>query len=102
MANDLFPLGPDSTPWKKLTDKYVSVDEFRGQEILTVDTDGLRLLAEAAFGDINHLLRPAHLKQLAAILDDPKTTDLLPSTFSRMPILLPAACCRCARIPAPQ
>jgi fumarate hydratase class I len=75
VANDLFPLGPDTTPWKKLTDKHVSVEEFRGQEILTVDVDGLRLLAEAAFGDINHLLRPGHLKQLAAILDDPEATE---------------------------
>jgi fumarate hydratase class I len=75
VANDLFPLGPDTTPWKKLTDKHVGVEEFRGQEILTVDVDGLRLLAEAAFGDINHLLRPGHLKQLAAILDDPEATE---------------------------
>lgn len=75
MANDLFPLGPDTTPWKKLTDKHVGVEEFRGHEILTVDVDGLRLLAEAAFGDINHLLRPGHLKQLAAILDDPEATE---------------------------
>lgn len=75
MANDLFPLGPDTTPWKKLTDDYVSVESFRGQQILTVHTAGLRLLSEAAFGDINHLLRPAHLKQLAAILDDPEATE---------------------------
>ena len=75
MANDLFPLGPDTTTWKKLTDKYVGVEEFRGQEILTVEVDGLRLLAEAAFGDINHLLRPAHLQQLAKILDDPEATE---------------------------
>jgi fumarate hydratase class I len=75
VANDLFPLGPDTTPWKKLTDKHVGAEEFRGQEILTVDVDGLRLLAEAAFGDINHLLRPRHLKQLAAILDDPEATE---------------------------
>ena len=75
MANDLFPLGPDTTTWKKLTGKYVGVEEFRGQEILTVEVDGLRLLAETAFGDINHLLRPAHLKQLAKILDDPEATE---------------------------
>jgi hypothetical protein len=30
---------------------------------------------EAAFGDINHLLRPGHLKQLASILDDPEATE---------------------------
>jgi fumarate hydratase class I len=28
-----------------------------------------------SFGDINHLLRPGHLKQLASILDDPEATD---------------------------
>ena len=33
------------------------------------------MLAEAAFADINHLLRPAHLKQLASILEDPEATD---------------------------
>jgi hypothetical protein len=36
------------------------------------DPDGR---SEAAFGDINHLLRPGHLKQLAAILDDPEATE---------------------------
>jgi len=33
------------------------------------------VLAEAAFTDINHLLRPAHLKQLRSILDDPQASD---------------------------
>lgn len=75
MANDLFPLGPDTTPWRKLTDQHVGVESFRGQEILTVEPEGLRLLSETAFGDINHLLRPGHLKQLASILDDPEATE---------------------------
>ena len=35
----------------------------------------MRLLAETAFADINHLLRPGHLQQLASILDDPEATD---------------------------
>ena len=34
----------------------------------------MRALAEAAFTDINHLLRPAHLKQLRKILDDPEAS----------------------------
>ncbi|MCB1444403.1 MAG: fumarate hydratase, partial [Rhizobiaceae bacterium] len=74
MAGDLFPLGDDTTEYRKLTGDFVSVDSFRGQEILAVEPEGLRLLAEAAFADINHLLRPAHLKQLASILDDPEAT----------------------------
>ncbi len=75
MADDLFPLGADTTPYRKISSDYVSVDSFKGQEILTVDPEGIRLLAETAFADINHLLRPGHLKQLAAILDDPEATD---------------------------
>jgi fumarate hydratase class I len=69
-ASSLFPLGEDTTPYRKLTDQYVTVERFGGQDILRVDTAALRLLAEQAFGDINHLMRPAHLQQLRAILDD--------------------------------
>ena len=72
---NLFPLGADETPYRKLTSDFVSVDHFRGQEVLTVETEGLRLLSETAFSDINHLLRPGHLKQLASILEDPEATD---------------------------
>ncbi|APO67877.1 fumarate hydratase class 1 [Rhizobium gallicum] len=75
MADDLFPLGKDTTPYRKISSDHVSVDTFRGQEILTVEPEGMRLLAETAFADINHLLRPGHLKQLAAILDDPEATE---------------------------
>ena len=48
MAGDLFPLGDDTTEYRKLTGDFVSVDSFRGQEILAVEPEGLRLLAEAA------------------------------------------------------
>lgn len=66
----LFPLGEDDTPYRKLTGDYVSTTQFDGQEILKVDPEGLRLLCEQAFMDINHLLRPGHLQQLRNILDD--------------------------------
>ncbi|MFP3546202.1 fumarate hydratase [Rhizobium sp. SIMBA_035] len=75
MADDLFPLGKDTTQYRKISSDYVSVDSFKGQEILAVEPEGIRLLAETAFADINHLLRPGHLKQLASILDDPEATD---------------------------
>ncbi|WP_367882516.1 fumarate hydratase [Rhizobium sp. WYJ-E13] len=75
LADDLFPLGADTTPYRKISSDYVSVDSFKGQEILSVDPEGIRLLAETAFADANHLLRPGHLKQLASILDDPEATD---------------------------
>ena len=71
----LFPLGHDATPWRKLTSDHVSVDRFQGSDVLVVEREALRLLAEAAMADINHLLRPGHLAQLAKILDDPEATD---------------------------
>ena len=74
-AFEMFPLGKDETPYRKLTSNYVSTDTFRGKEILVVEAEGLRMLSEQAFSDINHLLRPGHLKQLASILDDPEATD---------------------------
>lgn len=35
----------------------------------------MRILSATAFGDIAHLLRPAHLAQLRKILDDPEASD---------------------------
>ena len=71
----LFPLADDATPYRKLTGDFVTVDTFKEQEILTVEPEAIRLLAETAFSDINHLLRPGHLTQLASILEDPEATD---------------------------
>lgn len=75
MADALFPLEKTDTPYRKLSGDFVSTDNFKGQEVLSIDVDGLRLLAEAAFSDINHLLRPGHLNQLTRILEDPEATD---------------------------
>src|SRR5262249_48135383 len=63
------------TPYRKLTSDGVRVEEAFGGEVLVVEREALRSLAEAAFIDINHLLRPGHLKQLRAILDDPEASD---------------------------
>lgn len=71
----LFPLGRDETPYRKLTTDGVRVEKLGSHDILFVDREALRLLAEEAFRDINHLLRPAHLAQLAKILDDPEATS---------------------------
>src|SRR5437868_13531570 len=71
----LFPLGADSTPYKKITAEGVGVEKVLGKDMLVVSREALRALSEAAFGDINHLLRPAHLKQLRSILDDPAASD---------------------------
>src|ERR1019366_9694640 len=70
----LFPLGPDKTTYRKLDVGGVTVEKVMGKDMLVVAPEALRQLAEAAFTDINHLLRPAHLKQLRAILDDPQAS----------------------------
>src|ERR1700759_2793810 len=66
----LFPLGADTTPYKKVTTEGVRVEKVLGKDMLVVSREALRSLAEAAFGDINHYLRPGHLKQLRNTLDD--------------------------------
>ena len=50
------------------------IEKVMGREIVTVEREALRVLAEAAFIDINHLLRPGHLAQLRSILDDPEAS----------------------------
>jgi fumarate hydratase class I len=70
----LFQLGPDPTPYRKLTAEGVRVERALGRDLLVVERGALSALAEAAMVDINHLLRPGHLAQLAAILDDPEAT----------------------------
>jgi fumarate hydratase, class I len=71
----LFPLGKDTAPYRKLTSEGVRVETVLGREVVVVAREALQALAEAAFTDINHLLRPGHLKQLRTILDDPEASD---------------------------
>jgi fumarate hydratase class I len=71
----LFELGPDTTPWKKLTSAGVSTLEVAGQTALQVDPAALTLLTKQAMIDIAHFLRPGHLEQLAKILGDPEASD---------------------------
>jgi fumarate hydratase class I len=71
----LFPLGADTPPYRRLGLDGVRVEHAMGEDVLVVSREALRALAEAAFVDINHLLRPGHLKQLRAILDDPEASD---------------------------
>src|SRR5512140_2440402 len=71
----LFPLGPDTTSYRKLEVGGVRVEKVMGKDMLIVEREALRALSEAAFNDINHLLRPGHLKQLRSILDDPEASS---------------------------
>jgi fumarate hydratase class I len=71
---ELFPLGPDDTPYRKLTADGISTVRADGHEFLRVDPEVLTLVTREAMRDIAHLLRPGHLAQLRAIVDDPEAS----------------------------
>jgi fumarate hydratase class I len=70
----MFPLGADTTPWRKLPIDGVSTMQVDGKTVLKVKPGALEALAFQACKDVSHLLRPAHLAQLAKILQDPEAS----------------------------
>ena len=70
----LFELGPDKTPYRKLSGDHVRVERWGKRELLVVETAALRLLAQTAMHDVSFYLRPAHQQQVAAILGDPEAS----------------------------
>ena len=73
--SEMFPLADDPTPYRKISDDFVSAAPFAGGEMLTIDPQALTLLTETAFHDISHYLRPGHLRQLANIIADPEASN---------------------------
>jgi fumarate hydratase class I len=71
----LFPLGKDITPYRKISSEGLRVERVLGEDVLVVPREALRALAEAAFTDIAHLLRPAHLASLKSIVEDPEASE---------------------------
>lgn len=73
--SDLLPLGKDETPYRLITTEGVStVEGPDGQTFLKVDPAVIQQLTAEAMHDISHFLRPAHLKQLRKIIDDPESS----------------------------
>ncbi|MDF2375507.1 MAG: fumarate hydratase [Verrucomicrobiales bacterium] len=70
-----FPLGPDKTEYRLISTEGIEVTEFEGKEILKVSSEAITRLSNEAIKDISFMLRPGHLKQVAAILDDEESTD---------------------------
>lgn len=70
----MFPLGEDATPYTRLPIEGVKVIEVEGRKVLKVSPKALEELAFAACRQVSHLLRPAHLAQLAKILKDPEAS----------------------------
>ena len=72
---EMFPLGPDTTEYRRLTSDSVSEAFFEGSPLVRIAPEGLTLLAEQAFKDVSHLLRKSHLLQLVNILNDPQSSS---------------------------
>lgn len=72
---NLFQVGATDTKFRKLSSDGVTEIEFGGERYLRVTSEAVRHLTAIAFGDVSHLLRAAHLRQLRAILDDPEASQ---------------------------
>jgi fumarate hydratase class I len=72
--SEMLPLTPDETPYRLVTTDGVEEIHLGEHTFLSVAPEALRLLAFEALKDISHLLRPAHLAQLASILADPESS----------------------------
>ena len=72
---DPFPLAADTTEYECISTKHISMSEFEGQPILKIAPEALTLLSAEAIKAINFTLRPDHLAQVAAILDDPEASE---------------------------
>ena len=72
---DPYPLGPDTTEYELVSTEHVTVAKFEGKPILKIAPEALTLLAAEAVKAINFTLRPSHLGQVAAILDDAEATE---------------------------
>lgn len=71
----MFQMGKDDTEYYLLTKEGVSLSEFEGKPILKISPEALTMLTNAAFRDVNFLLRRSHNEQVAKILTDPEASD---------------------------
>ncbi|HYZ34528.1 MAG TPA: fumarate hydratase [Crenalkalicoccus sp.] len=74
LYSPMFPLAPDTTPYRRLEVEGVSTARCDGRTILKIAPRALEALAFQACRDASHLLRPGHLQQLANILKDPEAS----------------------------
>ena len=72
--SELLPTGADETTYRRLSSDGVTNHASFGRKFLEVEPQLLTQLTSAAMHDIAHLLRPAHLRQLRSILDDPEAS----------------------------
>lgn len=71
----MFQIGKDTAEYYLLTKDGVSESEFEGRRILKIAPEALTAMANAAFRDVNFLLRREHNEKVAAILSDPEASE---------------------------
>lgn len=71
---DVLPLGDDTTEYRELDLPAGKVVEAAGRTFLEIDPTTITGLVREAVKDIQHHLRPSHLAQLRAIIDDPEAS----------------------------
>ena len=71
---EMFPLNEDRTDYRLLTRDHVGTSSLEGKELLKVTREGLVRLAQQAFTDVSHLLRPSHLGLLKKIATDSESS----------------------------
>ena len=71
---DLLPIGPDTTEYRKITSDGVATFTAEGKEFLKVSPEAITNLTQVAIHDISHYLRAAHLQQLQNVLKDPESS----------------------------
>lgn len=71
-----YPVGKDETKYYKIegSEKYVTVDNFGGQDVLRVCPEAITILTNTAMKDVSFLLRKEHNEQVAKILTDPEAS----------------------------
>jgi fumarate hydratase class I len=71
---DVLPLGPDDTEYRLLDLPPGRVVEAAGRTFLEIPPSTITALVRESVRDIQHMLRPSHLAQLRAIIDDPEAS----------------------------
>jgi fumarate hydratase class I len=71
---DVLPIGPDDTEYRLLDLPPGRVVEAAGRTFLEIDPATITALVRESVRDIQHMLRPSHLAQLRAIIDDPEAS----------------------------
>ncbi len=72
-----FPLGKDTTEYRHIegTEQHVTLEQFKGREMLVIQPEGLHEIARMAMHEISFFLRRRHNEKVAQIFNDPLASN---------------------------